>query len=203
MSRVGHEPTAPEPVRSVDPELRLRARRLWGCVALAVAGVYSTLLTASVLSDVLYHEGLVTVLFLGAMALMGLAVLTQGLRVRPRGLEIGVALGIFAVYMMIFLRLAIPERSHLIEYGVVSVLLHEALHASAAAGRTIPVPAASAIVLTTVVGAIDETIQLALPFRHFDWTDMLFNLIAAVMGVGSVVALRWVTRRGRKRPATP
>ncbi|MEM7417340.1 MAG: VanZ family protein [Gemmatimonadota bacterium] len=176
-----------------------RERLLWLCTALAVGGVYSTLYTASMFSDVLYHAGVVTVLFLTAMVLSGVVVLTEGWKVRPRGFEVGVALGIFVIYLMVFLRLAIPERSHLIEYGVIGVLLYESLHESKRAGRRVPVPALTAAVLATLIGVIDEVVQIFLPFRHFDWVDVLFNFMAACGAIDAMLVLRWARRRAEAR----
>jgi len=174
---------------------------MWAAVA--VAGVYSTLPLSSILSDVLYHEGAAAVAFLVAMALVGATVLTEGLTLRPRGLEIGIALGIAAVYMMVLVRMAIPERSHLIEYGVVAALLYEALLERRRGGRPVPVPWLLAIVLTTLVGTLDETVQVFLPHRTFDPVDVLFNLMAAAGAVLTMALLAWARRKTRgSKPAS-
>jgi hypothetical protein len=76
-------------------------------------------------------------------ALLVLAtVVTQGLKTRPGGAEISVALGVAAAYLLVFVRMAIPtERSHLVEYGVVALFIYEALLERASQGRRVPVPA--------------------------------------------------------------
>ena len=125
------------------------------------------------------------------------AVVTQGLKRRPSGLEIGVILGVAAVYMLVFTRMAVPtERSHLIEYGVVSVLIYEALLERAANGYRVPVPALLATLVTSMIGLIDEGVQWFVPGRVLDPYDMLFNVFAAVMAISAVTALRWVRQRG-------
>lgn len=156
--------------------------------------IYATLGLASMLAEVLYNQGLIAVAFLASMLLVGLTVLTQGLKTRPGGVEIGVGLGIAVVYFLVFLRLTIPERSHLIEYGVVAVFIYEALTERASQGRRVPFPALLAILATSLVGAIDEFIQLILPSRVFDWTDILFNFLASLMAVVAMVALGWTRR---------
>ena len=175
-----------------------RERRLWTWTLAVVAAIYSTLGLASTLAGVVNHQGLSAVLFLGCMALVGLTVLTQGLKTRPGGVEIGVGLGIAVVYFMVFFRLTIPERSHLFEYSVVAVFIYEALTERARQGRLVPAPALLAILASSLVGAIDEFIQLFLPSRHFDWTDILFNFLASLMAVISMVVLGYARQVAKK-----
>ena len=177
-----------------------RERRLWLWTLAVVVAIYSTLGLARTLADFLNDSGLIGVgLFLLACLMVLATVVTQGLRVRPNGLEIAVALGIAAVYLLVFVRMSIPtERSHLIEYGVVVVLIYEALLERASHGRRIPVPALLALVAASLIGVLDECIQAFLPSRVFDPVDMLFNVLAAVMAVAASVALGWA--RGRFNP---
>ena len=173
-----------------------RERRLWIWTAVVVAAIYSTLGLAQTLADRLGNDFFAVWLFLLGCVLVLLAVVTQGLRVRPSGIEIAVALGVAAAYMLVFVRMAIPtERSHLVEYGVVAVLVYEALAERASHGRRVPVPALLAILITTLIGTLDEGIQWLLPSRTFDPVDILFNVLAAVMAVTASAALQWARRR--------
>jgi VanZ family protein len=114
-------------------------------------------------------------------------------------LELGVGLGVGTVVMLVLVRTAIPERSHLMEFGVLAVLVFEALTERKANGRRVPVPALLAVVVTTSLGALDEGIQFFLPSRVFDPLDLVFNTGAAVAAVLGMVALgfarRWQQRR--------
>ena len=92
--------------------------------------------------------------------MIGAAILTQGLRARPGGTEIGVALGVAAAYLMTFACLGGAERSHLFEYGVLALFVHEALAERAIQGRRVPVPALLAIVVSTLIGVLGESIQV-------------------------------------------
>lgn len=175
-----------------------RERRLWIGTLVAVAAIYATLGLASVLAGIFYNQGLSAIAFLAAMLLIGVTVLTQGLKVRPAGLEVGVALGIAVVYFMVFFRMAVPERSHLIEYSVVAVLIYEALTERKSQGGRVPVPALLAIAATSLIGALDEYIQVFLPHRVFDPIDILFNTLAAVMAVVGMVVLGWARRLTRR-----
>ncbi len=176
-----------------------RERRLWLWALVAVATIYSTLGLASILAEALRKRGmnddLAAVGFLSGMLLIGLTILTQGLKKRPAGIELAVTLGITAVYFMLFLRMAITERSHLIEYSVVAVLIYEALLERARQSRHVPIPALLATLATASLGAIDECIQWFIPSRVFDPADILFNTSAAVMAVVASSALAWARRR--------
>lgn len=183
------KPSLKPPLFSTD-----RERRLWIWTLVVVVTIYATLGLASQLAQLLYNQGLSAAVLLFCMGLIGLMVLTQGLRTRPRGMEIGIGLGIASVYLMVFLRLTIPERSHLIEYSVVAVLIYEALIERATHGRRVLAPPLLAVLATSFIGAIDEFTQLFLPSRHFDWTDMLFNFLASLMAVVSMVVLGWARR---------
>lgn len=179
-----------------------RERRLWGWTLAVVAAIYSTLGWAPALAKFLRDRGLLDGLFVLGLILIGAAILTQALKVRPHGTEIGVALGIVATYLLVFVRMAIPEeRAHLIEYSVVAIFVKEALTERASQGRRVPVPALLAILTTALVGLLDECIQAFLPIRVFDYRDILFNGLAAVMAVAASVALTWARRwRNRNRP---
>ena len=173
-----------------------RERLLWLCTLAVMGAIYSTLGLARKLAAQLGNDFVSVWLFLLCCLLVLAMVVTQGLKTRPSGAEIGVALGVAAAYLLVFVRMAIPtERSHLIEYGVVAILVHEAVTERARQGRRVPVPALLAIVITVLLGVLDECIQLFLPSRTFDPQDILFNVLAAVMAVVASVALRWARRR--------
>lgn len=181
-----------------------RERRLWIWTAIVVLVIYLTMGFASTLAQWLYHQGLAAIVFAICSLVVLLMIVTQGLSIRPGGIEIGVWLGIAAVYTLLFVRLTVPERSHLVEYGVVAVLVYEALLERSERGRWVPMPPLLAIAVTTLMGAIDESIQYFLPNRVFDPMDLLFNFLAAVMAVFSMIVLRIVrhvvtNRRGKKR----
>ena len=53
------------------------------------------------------------------------------------------------------------------------------------------------VLLTGLVGAVDEVIQLFLPNRVFDPVDMVFNVLAAALAVAARAVLGWARRRRR------
>lgn len=176
-----------------------RERRLWLWALAAVVAIYATLGLGDTLAGAVPDHNLIVGGFLLSMFLVAATIVTQGLKTRPGGLELGVVLGIGVVYFMVFLRMTMSERSHLMEYSVVAVLIYEAVTERRSQGRHVPVPALLAIVATSLVGVLDECIQLFLPSRVFDPVDMLFNFLAAVMAVVGMGTLGWARQRRRKK----
>ena len=174
-----------------------RERRLWLWTLAVVVAIYSTLGLATMLAGVINRD-LLAAIFVSGMLLIGIAVITQGLKVRPGIVEVGVLVGVWAVYLMVFQRIASPvERSHLIEYGVVGLLIYEALTERMHQRRRIYVIAPLAILITTLLGTLDECIQWFLPNRVFDPVDIMFNFSAGLMAVTARIALGWArSRRG-------
>lgn len=95
--------------------------------------------------------------------------------------------------------MSIPEgRGHLIEDGIVAIFILEALKERASRGRRVPLLGLLAIEATSLIGALDECVQLLMPTRLFDVWDIGFNALAALMAVGSSLALSRVRRWGEK-----
>ena len=178
-----------------------RERRLWLWVLVVMAAIYATLGLAQTLAQALEERGLLDIsigLFLLCMFLVGVTVLTQGLRVRPGGAEVAVVIGVATAYLLVLTRMTVPtERSHLIEYSIVGVLIYEALTERKSQGRRVPLPPVLAVLATVALGALDEGIQWLVPNRVFDPVDILFNTLAGTMAVGASAALTWARRRTR------
>ena len=77
------------------------------------------------------------------------------------------------------------ERTHLFEYALVAALVHEALLERRDNGRRVPTPTLLALLISLLLGLLDESIQYLLPNRVFDPVDVAFNSLAAA----SVAAL--------------
>ena len=71
------------------------------------------------------------------------------------------------------------ERLHLLEYGVMAVVLFRAL----CLHLKVPVAYASALGLTAIIGFGDETIQWLLPQRFFELKDAGLNVVAGSLGL--------------------
>ena len=179
-----------------------RERRLWLWTLAVVAAIYSTLSLARPIAEALRDLGLLNAFFISSMLLVGATVITQGLKTRPGGAEMVVALGVAAVYLLLFTRMTmLEERSHLIEYSVLALFIYEALLERASQGRHVPVPALLAILASSMIGTLDECIQFFLPNRVFDSEDIVFNILASVTAVSASAALNWTRRRFGKAHA--
>lgn len=167
-----------------------RERRLWLWTLATVAAIYSTLGPARTVVDALRERDLLRLSFAVLVLLLVAGLVAHWVRRRPDRGEIGVALGVALAYLVAFLRIENPaERTHLIEYGIVAALIHQALLERARNGRHVPAPAALAVAATASLGLVDEGIQAVLPSRVFDWADVLFNALAGFMVIVARLAL--------------
>ena len=174
-----------------------RERRLWSWLLVVLAAIYSTLGLAPMLAEELRERNLLRVSFtVGLLVVVGFVV-WQWAKRRPGWREIGVALGVAFVYLVTFARIGSPEeRTHLVEYGVVAALIHQALLERARNGRPVPKPAALTVAVTAMLGVLDESIQSMLPNRVFSVADIFFNVLAGFMVVVARLAIAPQRRLG-------
>ena len=178
-----------------------RERRLWMWTAAIVLAIFVSLGLARTLAATLRAQGLLSVTFVICFAMVITTAVVLGLRRRPRGLEIAVGIGVLAAYLLVFVRMAIPEeRTHLIEYGILALFIHEALKERRDQGGRVPAPGWLAVLLAATIGVLDELVQAVLPNRVFDVRDIGFNCLAAGMAVGASCALSWARNQaGRSK----
>jgi len=77
-------------------------------------------------------------------------------------------------------------RIHLVEYGLLSIIILRALPTPRTAGSYLVAFAAAA-----AVGFADEIVQIAIPNRVFDWYDVGINASAALLGSVTAAWWRW------------
>ena len=158
--------------------------------ALVVATIYSTLGLARTLSDELRRRSLFDALFGFALVVLLIALVAIARRARLGGREIGLLLGLVAVWVMVVARMAIPEeRTHLIEYALLAGLVQQALVERQRNGRFAGRPALAAFAVASTAGIVDELIQAVLPSRVFDARDIGFNVLAAGLGAATMAVL--------------
>ena len=179
-----------------------RERRLWFALAIVLAGIYATLGQAPAIVVAL-GESIVasagTNLFFALLALL-VVIPIFFINKRLGSSEIAVGVGILAVYLMAWLRVGSwAERTHLFEYALVAALVHEALLERKDNGRRVPAPALLALIISLLLGCLDEGIQSILPNRVFDPVDIAFNSLASTVIILSRCVFRWVRRWAQRR----
>lgn len=179
-----------------------RERRLWIALAIVLAGIYSTLGQAPAIVALLGERIVAsagTSLFFAMLALLVIIPIFF-IDKRLGRVEIAAGIGILAVFLTAWLRVGSwAERTHLFEYALVAALVHEILLERRDNGRSVPAPALLALLISLLLGLLDEGIQFLLPNRVFDPVDVAFNSLAATIIIGArwVIRLlqRWVERR--------
>jgi hypothetical protein len=165
-----------------------------------MVGIYSTLALAGTLAGFLRERNLLEVSFVFGLLLMAGAVVGHSLYRRPDRGDIWVTLGVTASYLMVWFRIESPEeRTHLFEYGLVAVLIYEALTERLRHGRRVPSPAFLAVLVTALLGWLDEGIQAVLPNRFYDIRDVGFNALAGLMAIAATLVLARARRWGKKK----
>lgn len=173
-----------------------REKRLWAWTGAVVLAIYLTLSPAQTLAAALRERGILGPTTWTVFGIFAAVVAYRWAKTRPGTPEVGAGLGVAAVYVTTLIRLPVPEaRSHLFEYGLVGMLVYQALLERKESGRRVPAPALFAIAATSILGLIDENIQRFLPTRTYDNRDVAFNALAATMAVSAVALVRWVRRR--------
>ena len=174
-----------------------RERHLWLWTLVVLTAIYSTLWVTPSLTGSLRERNLVRISVAVCVFAVVVAIAVQTMRRRPDRREIGVLLDIAAVYLWAFFRMQIPEeRTHLIEYGLVAVLIHQALVERRSHGRRVPTSAALTVAVTALLGLLDEGIQAILPGRVYDLRDVGFNALAGLLAIGARL-----DRVQRRKPA--
>jgi hypothetical protein len=168
-----------------------RERNLWFWAFAVIIAIYSTLGLAGKLAAFLRDRNLLDSIYVFGFFLAVIAIIGSGMKMRVGIYEIWVVLGIVAVYGMVSVRffLSPEERTHLFEYGIVAILIYQALLERRRSGRRIRSPALLAIGVTALLGWIDEGIQMLLPNRVYDIRDVGFNALAGFMAIMASVML--------------
>ena len=178
-----------------------RERRLWLALVVVLLGIYSTLGQAPAIVAALGERIVASAGTQIFFAILALLVVNPVFFIEKRfgREEIAVGIGILTVYLMAWLRIGSwAERTHLFEYALVAALVHEALLERKENGRRVPAPAILALIISILLGWIDEGIQTLLPNRFFDIIDVAFNSLAATMIIGARCAVAWVGRVARR-----
>lgn len=175
--------------------LTKKEKRYWFWALLLYITILSTLSIGQPLANELRDQNIQAIFFLLGMVFVATAVIIHGLVNKPSKYEYAILFGIMAVYVMFFVRLGAPERSHLIEYSVLAILLHKAFKERFRLENKIIKPALYSLCVGILMGALDETLQLLLPHRYFDPQDIIFNCLAVTMAIVAGVILTWIRKK--------
>ncbi len=181
-----------------------REKYLWLGALLVLLAIALSLLFAGQLDSKLLDSEIAGGLFGLAFVLLLIAIATRGLVTVPRRAEMLLLLCVVAAYVLVLTRVSMPvERTHLLEYGLLALLVYSALEERQRHRGSVRLPGLLAITATATIGIADEAIQLLLPNRVFDPRDMLFNFLAAIMAVVSSWSMqsvrRWIPLGGKRR----
>lgn len=166
-----------------------REKQLWLLAFLVWDAIFLTLFIGQPLLRLFGDQEIQALIFVAGMILVGTVILLHARKAQPTKLELSIWLGILAVYLMLFLRLGLPERTHLFEYSILAIFIHKALLEREIQGKHVPSPALLAIGMAFSIGVLDEGLQYFMPDRVFDPLDILFNGFAVTMAIGVRVIL--------------
>ncbi|MBO6794104.1 MAG: VanZ family protein [Balneolaceae bacterium] len=174
-----------------------KERNYWIAAFTVVATIYATLGLAGSLADVFIEKQLFTYLFVGCFVVTGMVMIGFGISKNVRLSNWLIYLTIFVGLVMLFTRSGISpaERTHLFEYGLVGVLIFNAIKERY---HNLLKAALLAFIITVLFGIIDECLQYFLPNRVFDTLDIIRNTVAAFIGV--FVSLLMVLMSSRIHP---
>ncbi|PXY01214.1 VanZ family protein [Marinifilum breve] len=170
-------------------------KRLWLYVLLVWLAILTSLIFGFPLLQKLGAENMEALIFILCMIIIGTTVILHTFRRAKDKNDTVTVLGILAVFMMLFLRLGLAERSHLIEYSVLTVFIHRAMlerYKDKYKGFTI---ALLTLLLSFLIGVFDECVQVFIPRRVFDMADFLFNGLAAGMAIGASLLWQWIRKK--------
>lgn len=165
--------------------------RLWLLALATLIAIYSTIPFSQPISNFIQRNHLHGAFFLTGLILVGLTITLLGVSQKTTSIQVGTVIGVSTVYLLIFLRLEIPQdRTHLIEYGILASLIYLALNERKINQPTKLPIAFMAMIFSSIAGTIDEFLQLLVPNRYFDLNDILFNTLASCFSIFVVGILK-------------
>ena len=174
-----------------------RERRLWLLALLVVLIIAISLFLSREIIHVIGDQNARAAIFISGMLLVGLALILNLFQQNVSAIEFAVWVGMAAVFLMLFLRLGMAERSHVFEYSVLAMLINQALIERKRNGYKVMNPAVLTFLLAFGIGLLDELIQLIVPYRVFDLYDIAFNAIVIAAAVLSLLFFTWLKKKFR------
>ena len=171
-----------------------RERKLWIWALVILIAIYATLFFGGQLINFMIEKRIIEQSTFYLFLVLVASFIISGWKSSDRKLAYWIYAGVIAVYGMAMLRmdLTVAERSHMFEYGLLAILVYEALRERKRNGAKGKAPALMAILGVGTIGLLDECIQYFLPYRVFDFVDIGFNYLAATFGVLTNVGVSWM-----------
>ena len=85
----------------------------------------------------------------------------------------------------------IRKLGHVIEYGLLGIASGIAFISSGHRFKG----TVMALSLCIAVSVLDQVIKIFVPIRHFDWTDIPFDIVGGVLGIGIVLIVGLIVER--------
>ena len=172
-----------------------REKRLWLYALICWIMILSLLFLGQPLLKLFSDQNIPAGIFIVGMILVTLATLIHAFQRNSQKVSLILWLSFLAICSMFLLRLGLEERSHLIEYSILAILIHEALLEKQKKEDSRWTTPLIAVGLTSTLGVIDESLQLLVPHRFFDINDIIFNSFAAIFAVGSRVITDFIRQK--------
>lgn len=169
-----------------------RERKLWVWALVVLIAIYATLFLGGQLIDFMVERRIIEQSSFYVFLLLFLTFIISGWKSSGKRLEYWMYAGVISVYGMALLRmdLTTSERSHMFEYGLLSIVIYEALIERKRNGVNVKIPILTSILGAGSFGLLDECIQYFIPYRVFDIVDIGFNYLASAFGVLTSIGVR-------------
>lgn len=169
-----------------------KERSLWISAFVVLIAIYATLFLGGQCIDLMIERRIIEQSTFYLFLLLVLAFIVSGWKSSGKRLEHWIYAGVIAVYGMALFRLDITtaERSHMFEYGLLSILIYEALMERKLNGVNVKIPVLTSIFAAGTIGLLDECIQYFISYRVFDIIDIGFNYLASAFGVLTSIGVR-------------
>ena len=171
-----------------------REKRYWLWSIMVLLGIFASLFLGRPFLTLFQNQDTQAGIFVTGMVLVAAVIIAYALSSKMHWWQFILILGILAVYLMLFLRLGLAERSHLIEYSVLSIFVAKATEERSQQVR-IKYPLAIAFGISFLVGITDECLQIMMPSRHFDLQDIIFNGFVITVALGARATMSFVRKK--------
>ena len=154
----------------------------WLTIVLGTYIIISASFTKQLLDFVKTYIGTQGFSVLVSLILIVLTLLLFIFKIRKKGRLINtlVFIIILIIAIILILQLEIPEeKMHFVEFGTLGWIAgRDLIKRNKKTKRAI-----LAFVICILVGILQESLQLLLPYRYFQWRDILFNNLGSTLGL--------------------